>query len=306
MTTFATSSLALNATAASITASYRDFVQKMTVGFESIGWVNTNAVGTINTSSFAISTVSGSSVGYQVWRFNDDLHNTNVAPVFVKVEYCNLGSTTVLGSGYYISVGSVHDGFGNVGFNSSSVGPTPRLAAGTTALQSGTLYPINLCAISGGSAVGVTAYSNASAGVFLVERSLDFNGNYTADYVSIAVFDAYNNRSRQTYFRYNRQDFSPRVETAISALTSTTTASAYANNVAINMAIPIVPDGYGYPSRMLGFVLSNDFALGATHQITMFATQSTFFVPNITSALTSILNRNTSALSACRVAIRYE
>ena len=288
------------------TASYRDFVQKMTTGFEAIGWVNTNAVGSIDTGSFIILSASGSIVGYQVWRFNDTLHNNGSAPVFVKIEYANVGASGILlASGFYATVGNTHNGSGTVGTNAFGLSATPRIAVGFEQGTSGSTVPIYMCAISGGSAVGLTPVSSVNAGMFLVERTTDANGNYTAEGINVSVYDSNNDRARSAFFSYARPDFFSRIETAIHGLYSTVANTTYGANLSVNMAIPVLPYGFGYPSRLLGFFATGDITVGSTIQFIAFSTQSNFFVPNV-GAQPSMFNRNATANGNVRLLIRYE
>lgn len=67
------------------TGSFRTFVSASEAAFSRMGWVNTNASGTINFATVVPPSAANQLRGYSVWRFNDASQTT--APVFIKVQY---------------------------------------------------------------------------------------------------------------------------------------------------------------------------------------------------------------------------
>jgi hypothetical protein len=313
MTAFATSSLLFAGTAgAPGTQSFQSMVSTLTTMFQTCGWVNTNAVGSIVTSSATPPFGSGSGggiVGYQVWRFNDVLHNSGSAPVFVKLEYGSLG-TDAFGRhpGFSVIVGFRHDGSGTVGSVISGVDATPRLpavAVGTPV--SGTIYNHRLSIVSGGDAAMIFADNIGTAGMFYVERTKDSNGNPTNEGVVAGQWNGITQTYRQTPLMYSQSlGQTPLGETNPVWIGSSRASSAFNNDVAVSMFIPMLPYGAGYPSRMAGVIRNSELTQGITHTFPVYGTSSVFFVSSNTSYATmGNLNRSNAA-GAARLLIRAD
>ena len=172
MTVIVTSSFMASGSVTANTGNFRDFVSTWTTMFSQSGWVNTNASGSINPATVSASAAGGIS-GYQVWAFNDSLHNSGY-PVYVKIEYGTPGATTQR-TGFWISAGFTHDGSGSINpTRADGVGSTPRGSGIAIEVTTNTSYTHRLCCISSSDAVGMVASTLSNgAGVFTVERTKD-------------------------------------------------------------------------------------------------------------------------------------
>jgi len=301
MASLVTSSLlfaGVNTPGAAGTQSFQSMVSVLTDSFQLCGWVNTNAVGSINTASVSPPPTfggSGSFVGYQVWRFDDWWHNSGSAPVFIRVEY---GSAGIDGfgrnPGIGVSVGFTHDGSGTVGgpiLGVNNTGRAPHVAVGTP--TSGVLYTHRICIVSGGDFGMILADNLGTAAMMYIERTKDAFGNSTNEGIVVGQFNGITRGYRQNSLIYSASA----AQTPISEVNpiwigSARASSNYNGDVNLSMFIPMLPYGTGYPSRMAGVVRSGDFASGVTHKIPMFGTSSTYFVSANTSFSTMIqLNR---------------
>lgn len=276
------------------TTHFREFVTRMTDVFSLAGWVNTNASGSIDPAT--VNAVgNGTIAGYQVWRFNDTLHN-NGYPVFIKVEYGSAAATSVsinYQAGLWFSAGFRHDGTASISVTGvNGVGSTPR---GTGVLIQGdqtNRRTIRFCCISGSDAAGVIGEENNNGAVaFSVERTKDANGNSTNEGVVVSYFNnnwIENFRSSHMLYSYNTASFTPVEETSPNYILSNGHAM-YNTDVTLGMLIPVISSSYGYPSRMLGLVNGASFVQNTTHIMTLFGTSSTYWIssngaPNETGA----------------------
>jgi hypothetical protein len=160
--------------------------------FTQSGWINTFASGTVNPDTVTYPSYGVANSVYQVWRFNDDLHNNGGKPVFIKVGYGPHSTFFGFSSmAMYFTVGFGHNGSGSL-----LTGSTPTLLAVSDNGGGGTsLFTHRMCCISGSDLVGVVrdAFTdsitnvNNVMGIFLVERTKDKNGNSTGDGVVLSV-----------------------------------------------------------------------------------------------------------------------
>jgi hypothetical protein len=310
MTLIVTSSLLCTNVAAANTASFRDFVSRVTDMFELGGWVNTNCFNTINTASVQPPSGSGSIMGLQVWRFNDWWHNSGSAPVFVRVEYGNTTNDgTARSCGIFLSAGFTHDNSGNVG-PADGIDRTVRqsgLAYTANTAASGTFYTHRTCIISGGDA-SIILYNDLATVMSpaFIERTKDVNGNPTNEGIILGTYNVGAVGARQQSLLYSQSAGQPPViETYWNHIASGRNGSAYATNLAISMVIPMLKYGYGYPSRMMGFIRADDLPNNTLHTISMFGTSSTYFVSSNTSVNTSTVTGRNS-VGAYRLIARNE
>ena len=274
------------------TASFQEFLTNMTNMFAGCGWVNTNAVGTIGPTAVPINN-SGSVIGYQVWRFNDWWHNSGSAPVFVRVEYGNLG-TDVFGrtAGMALYAGFTHDGSGSIGSTLNGIDSTSRPMNMSSGLQgtSGSLYTHRMCIISGGDMAVLLNEEFAGAAAFgFVERTKDVNGNPTNEGVVVGALNGHASLYRESVLLYSQSIGQiPSAETYAKFIGGSGTSSTYDDNLTVSMLIPMLPYGFGYPSRMVGVVRQNDLENGVTHTISMYGTSSVFYVATPTTTFNSL------------------
>lgn len=291
--------------------SFRSFVTSWTTIFSQSGWINTNASGSINTSSTAASTVGGIS-GYQVWRFNDELHNSGY-PVYIKIEYGNPG-TAWDEAGFWINVGPMHNGSGSISpTGANGVGSTPR-GVGVTATGDGTgaggaSRTVRTSCISGSDFVGILGENSnsAEASFFCVERTKDINGNPTNEGIVVMHTNASKNNFRSSYWGYNyTSNHNPTQETYPNYILSRRYA-IHDSNLTIGMLIPMVASSFGYPSRMLGLVQQSGLASQSAHQLNLFGTSSTYWVSSVNTANnTTLQGRASGGAFNFRWIMRYE
>lgn len=298
--------------AANHTRNWREFVTVFTGMLSQSGWVNTNASGSIDPPNAVAPGYNGNS-GYQVWRFNDDLHNAGY-PVFIKVEYVG-GLFHVQFNAIYtnvvLSVGFNHNGSGSLS-PTVGIGSTPRL----TIFQSASpgdpelYFTHKICCISGSDLVGIIADNlTAAACPFYVERIKDKNGNSTTQGVILGGYERYSNVYRETALFYGPNSGSqiPQIETLPRYLIATRTG-ANENNLTLGFLVPMLSASSGYPSRMLGYVYGSALTQNTTHTFPLFGTQSTYFVSSNTFANDTTVRQRASAneTGQFRYFIRHE
>lgn len=314
MASIVTSSLLFGGTntpGAAGTQSFQNNVSVLTDMFTSGGWVNTNAVGSINTSSVSPPAPSSSSLGgFQVWRFNDWWHNSGSAPVFIRVEYGTFGGDPFgRGAGVGFIVGFSHDGSGTIANGLNGVDTTARLPYAGLAFThvSGTSYTHRMTIVSASDMAFIFADSfSTNAGMAFVERTKDVNGNPTNEGVFVGAFNGASQVYRQQVLMYSQsQGQTPTPETYPIYISSGRSDSAFNGDVSVSMLVPMMPYGPGYPSRMVGVVRSSDFTTGVTHTINAFGTSSIFFVSANTSFQSMIATGRATA-GAGRLLIRAD
>lgn len=303
------SSMNFSGTAATNNTVFREFVTKMTDMFSLAGWVNTNASGSIDPTT--VSAVGAASIaGYQVWRFNDTLHN-NGYPVFVKVEYGSPGTAPT--AGVWLSVGFMHNGSGSINATGTNgVGSTPRgvgcYAVGDVSVK----RVIRMSCISGSDMVtmfgeydiSLTSTNNA---VFAVERTKGANGNSTNEGVIVFYSSGHNSsfRSSHMLYSYNTASYTPTEETFPNYILSNGHA-IYNTDVTLGMLIPILSSSFGYPSRMLGIVNGSSFVQNTTHIMTLFGTSSLYLIPGAEGVQTGANRGRLDGTGNFRWILRYE
>lgn len=273
---------------------FREFVSAFTNMFTQSGWVNTEASGTINPTTVSASNVTNAVMGYQVWRFNDTLHNSGF-PVYVKMEW---GSpTSAAYSGFWLSAGFWHNGSGSIcpsGVN--GIGCTPRIAL-FSAGSGNTLYTHRVCCISGSDLVGLV---NENSAPFVVERTKDMNGQSTNEGIVVHIANGLTNNwyynSTHLLYSYNTASYTPPTETVSNYILSTGHAVAN-NNLTLGFLIPVVSSSFGYPSRMVGIITANSLTINASHTLNLFGTQSVYYVPNYSIPANQRNRRDTSPAS---------
>lgn len=171
---------------------FRAWGSWISAGIANCGLIQVTDANQINWSTAAVPSAGGDMAGFEVWRFNDALQNT--APVYLKLSY-GAGPTAntpgmqwSVGSGYEPNLGGIVStltGFlcrDAQGANSFVLAPTVGLFANNTLVS----Y------LSGGNNWVVWAMRARGTGsinnylqLFSIERTVDANGNPTADGVLI-------------------------------------------------------------------------------------------------------------------------
>lgn len=173
---------------------FRLRVSEYTALLAGSGLVQTEDTGQIDISTVNKPTQAGVIVGFQIWRFNDQLQATH--PIFIKIEY---GATTnsSVWMAIQTAVGVQTDGAGNL------LGAYVR--AGGAANASGALNTNSYaCHVEGffgvANRVGGATGSYVNWGTFFVCRSCDANGYPTGDaaYLMLGYIDTYGQVLRMT------------------------------------------------------------------------------------------------------------
>jgi hypothetical protein len=305
-------------TPANNTTRFREFISSWTGMLSQSGWVNTNASGSVDPTTVNAPASSNTYPGYQVWRFDDNLHH-NGYPVYVKVEYGV--ETEYRNPSIVVSSGFWHNGSGSICPGGLGIGCTPRIGSairGFGLINNAIQYTHKLCCISGSDLVAFVADSTTGSFtatvMFSVERIKDTNGNSTTNGVVVQTTSrggtdaSPNDNFRQTYFEYgpNSASQTPPTETIPNYIIAGA-SGIYNNDLTIGMLIPVLSASFGYPSRMAGFVQSGVLTPGTTHQLTLFNTSSTYYVSDNLSAQTAAIHgRSASATNSYRYIIRYE
>ena len=285
MTVIVTSSLLHAASPATATSeSFTSFVKVIGDSLSAAGWINTNAIGGINTSSATPPPASTRSTGYQVFSMNDVLHN-NGYPVYIRLDYGNIAVSTTRYS-VAVTVGFDHDGSGSVGGSNRSLGigntgATSMVITTGGAPNSGALYDHRVCIISGGD-MGILIADNlpGAAAFGFVERTKDVYGNVTNEGVIVGTHNANAPEYRQSYLMYTPLSASqvPVPETFQNYVHSSLATSRNAQFLSVGLFIPMVQYGPHNLLRMMGLVKSSDFVTNATYTINVYNTSSTYFV----------------------------
>jgi hypothetical protein len=312
MTVIVTASLMMPSTGGTVaTESFRSFVKVIGDSFAQAGWIDTNAVGALNTGS--ITPPPGAlarSMGYQVFQMNDTLHNTGY-PVFTRIDYGNASSTANLTS-IAFTVGFTHDGSGSVGGVALGYNNTGNSAMYTSigaVAVSGTLYDHRICVISGGDMGIILANNFATNATFgFVERTKDVFGNPSTDGIIVGQWDDAAPAYRQSYLMYNQSSSgqAPSPETFQNYVHSGQATSVADNFLSVGLFIPMVSYGPHNPLRMMGFTKASDLPTNATHTLEVYNTASTYFVSANTAFESYLLSTNNNITTNTRLMMRSE
>lgn len=182
-------------------SAFNTWVQGVHDALEAIGMVQTTDTGQIDISTADTSSTSGNNqvVGYEIWRFDDDVQST--APIFFKLEYgVSYSAGTYKGPQMWLTVGRGSNGSGSI------TGPLflsrKRLTDGTGQVYQGTTSGAINYASSDGSVLNLILWPDTYAGSygqpsglggFTIERSCGSDGTYTGDAVAVALYTSYNN-----------------------------------------------------------------------------------------------------------------
>lgn len=165
-----------------ITEELRQWGQGVSLGLVGAGLVNTNASGTINWASVTAQSGSGVNYGYDVFRFNDNLHNNLSASIFLRVEYCNRAVTPPFAQApaIILTVGTTHNNSGTLGgkvrgpFTFGFTGGQSDRTPGRASLFAGGDGWLNMALWYDMGSTGQTSW------LINIERTRDADGNSTA------------------------------------------------------------------------------------------------------------------------------
>lgn len=160
----------MGACLSSNTAAFQAWGSAISTSFTDVGLTKTADTGQIDWSTIVYS--AATTLGYEIWRFNDALQAT--APIFFKITY------GVTGSLPYVTV-SVGQGSNGAGVLTGLVAPVNTVHTANT--DSGNAYPSYVCYNPAMGFLGVSAYMyNIYSGiVFMIARSCDDDGVPNAD-----------------------------------------------------------------------------------------------------------------------------
>lgn len=157
-------------------ATFRTWAQGIAAAIQALGFTKTSDTGQVDLTTVTRPGVSATFAGYEVYAFTDSLQGT--LPIFFKVEY-GTGAATSVG-GLRVTAATQTDGAGNLTGQSSG-------ATGQTNLASLAASNIRQVFASGAASSGriglvTTDFTATSRAIgFWIERTLDSNGNPTAD-----------------------------------------------------------------------------------------------------------------------------
>lgn len=172
-------------------AAFRAWGNALASELQAIGMVKTSDTGQIDWTSVSYPTASSTSMGYEIYRFNDSLQSS--VPVYFKIEY----GSSISGSDcpcIWITVGTGSDGSGNI---------TEILLAGTALsannYNASQTYP---CRIIGSSnRMCFFMWFTAQNVLFSLERTHSYDGTDTSD--GLMVFYTYNNFACSQYLSFS-------------------------------------------------------------------------------------------------------
>jgi hypothetical protein len=257
------------------------------------GWVDTAATGSIDLTTVAAPAAINTSMGYKVYRMADTLQAT--APVFLKLEYGSGGTATF--PAIWITVGTTHDGLGNIGNILLARVQHNASAAGTGGVHLGSADTNRACfcfATTGGS-TNVQIW-------FSIERSKDAAGADTSAGLIVA-YGTHNLRCVNAYLPFT--GLVPPTEVGIHALLSFRSPSAFDGDVGVAAMIPM-GTAPKQPGMNIILVRSNDFIDNASPVITIYGANHVYAHcgPNVNTLRAK--SGSTLDDAGSRLCLRYE
>jgi hypothetical protein len=257
------------------------------------GWVDTAATGSIDLTTVAAPVAINTSSGYKVYRMADALQAT--VPIFVKFEFGSGAAATT--PAMWVTVGTTHDGLGNIGNVLLARVQNAVAAAGTGGLHIGSADTNRLCfcfCTTGGS-TNVQMW-------FSIERSKDAAGADSSA-GAIVAYGTHSLRCISAYLPF--VGLVPPTEVGMHVLLSYRSPSAFDGDVGVAAMIPMgtSPKQPGYNIIL---VRANDFIDNASPVITIYGANHVYAHcgPNVNKL------RATSAVilddTGSRLCLRYE
>jgi hypothetical protein len=155
------------------------------------GLTQTTDTGQVNWTTAVLPSNGGTTIGYEIWKFNDTLQTT--APIFIKIIYAG-GSIQTYWPGISFQVGTGSNGSGTL------TGTVDTLASANvygTVASNTTAYPTYICYNATTGFFGI-AYKIGSGipGFFSVQRTVDSSAAPTADgcFVYSATYSSASNQ----------------------------------------------------------------------------------------------------------------
>ncbi|WP_152649126.1 hypothetical protein [Demequina flava] len=169
------------------TTAARKWMQGIHDGLLSAGLVQTGDTGQINLATVTPTNPgSPTALGYEIWRFDDDVQAT--APVFIKIVYGELYSSSQAKPWYSVAIATGSDGAGNL------TGPVKASAKLSNSGSFSSNYKQTTTEYASyssgdGSSVNIITWpawqeSQQPAG-FSIMRSCGTDGNYNADAIAV-------------------------------------------------------------------------------------------------------------------------
>jgi hypothetical protein len=261
-------------------------------------WTQTADTGQINWSTVSLP-AAGSFGGYEIYKPNDAL-----AAVYLKVEYGRCSSTSA--AIMRLSIGTTTDGAGNLtGASSvlqvSGTNNANHATNGTSATWE--------CDFSGsGSRLGILVARNATVGAamgFVVERSLNASGVYTADYLTLLSFGQTGTANAITF-----QSTLPLSGTVFNVaagvggvpvvIADLSTSCGANGNIALSPVFPSYGQ-FGNPMTAAGSARGADVVDGSTYTSTLYGATMTWMASKSTGSTANFGPNASSALL-----MRYE
>jgi hypothetical protein len=224
-------------------------------------WVDTAATGSIDLTSVAIPTVINTSSGYKVYRMADTLQAT--APVFIKVEFGSGAGVTF--PSLWFTVGTTHDGLGNIGNVLLTRVQNQVAAAGSTpnGLNFGSADTNRCCFVMQATSPGGS--TNTSLW-FSIERTKDSSGADT-NAGFIVGYGAYTIRHVSAYLP--NVGLVPPTTVGLHCLLSYLSPSAFNGDVGVAAMIPMATAPQ-QPGMNVILVRASDFIAGASPVISVY------------------------------------
>lgn len=279
-----------NATAAEFRA-WASFIHNtfVTTG----GWVDTAATGSIDLTTVAAPTLTNTSSGYKVYRMADTLQAT--VPIFVKFEFGSGAAATT--PSVWITVGTTHDGLGNLGNVLLARVQNASAAAGTGGNHIGSA-DTNRCCFC----FCTTGGSTNVQGWFSIERSKDASGVDSAA-GAIVAYGHHTLRAVSAYLPFT--GLVPPTEVGIHCLLSYRSPSAFDGDVGVAAMIPM-GTAPKQPGLNIIVVRASDFIDNASPVITIYGANHVYAHcgPNVNT----IRAKSGATLddATARLCLRYE
>jgi hypothetical protein len=261
------------------------------------GYTNSNHAGGAPPATVGVSLWDSA---WEIWRFNDVLHMSQSAPVFIRLEYGisqvganypGIAVTAMLETGSAAVTRTSVDGVSRIGIRREGGANTPI---------SGTLYSHYFCCVSG-SDFGMIIADNLSAGAgyISIERTRDIDGNPTAEGVVVmTILAGLSPMARQVVLHYSNSIYN--AETPINA-----PINHYApidTKTSIGFWIPVGTYGFLPTARHTAFARVGDLSTGTSHTFLAYGISSSYYCSAATQFNTVQFKSGVSA----NLLMRYE
>jgi hypothetical protein len=285
MTTFTTQSLMLfnSSTGVPRSQSFGDFVMNVSNAIKAMnewvlvtssygGYTNSNHAGGAPPATTGVSLWDSA---WEIWRFNDVLHMSQSAPVFVRVEYGisqvganypGIALTAMFETGSAAVTRTTVDGVSRIGV---------RREGGVNSPISNSLYTHYFCCVSG-SDFGMIIAENLTAqgGYISIERTKDINGNPTNEGVVVMTMLAgLTPTARAVVLHYSNSIYNAEapINTPINHYTPVDTRTS------VGFWIPVGTYGFLPAARHSAFIRVGDLSTGTSHTFLAYGVSSSYY-----------------------------